>query len=55
MNAETLFSQLEFNTGEFPEEILAEVVDQRDSIIPLLLDELRGAFAEPKALFWGIC
>jgi hypothetical protein len=40
----------EFNTGEFPEEILAEAVEQRDSIIPLLLEELRRAAADPKAL-----
>ena len=50
MNAEALFSQLEFNTGEFPEEILTEAVEQRDSIIPLLLEELRRAAADPKAL-----
>ena len=41
MDAEALFSQLEFNTGEFPEDILTEAIDQHGSIIPLLLEELR--------------
>lgn len=50
MDAAALFSQLEFNTGEFPEDFLAEAVEQRGAIIPLLLEELRGVAADPKAL-----
>ena len=50
MDAEALFSQLEFNTGEFPEDALAEAVDQHGSIIPLLLEELRRAVVDPEAL-----
>jgi hypothetical protein len=50
MDAEALFSQLEFNTGEFPEDILTEAIDQHGSIIPLLLEELRRAAADPEAL-----
>ena len=51
MDAEALFSQLEFNTGEFPEDILTEAIDQHGSIIPLLLEELRRAAADPEALY----
>ena len=50
MDAEALFSQLEFNTGEFTEDILTEAIDQHGSIIPLLLEELRRAAADPEAL-----
>ena len=50
MDAEALFSQLEFNTGEFPEDTLTDAVDQRVSIVPLLLEELRRAVADPEAL-----
>ena len=34
MDAETLFAQLEFNTGEFPEHVLAGAIDQKTSIVP---------------------
>jgi hypothetical protein len=50
MDAETLFAQLEFNTGEFPEDVLAGAIDQETSIVPLLLEELRCAAADPVAL-----
>ncbi len=50
MDAETLFAQLEFNTGEFPEDVLADAIDQRESIVPLLLEELRCAAADPADL-----
>jgi hypothetical protein len=50
VDTEILFTKLEFNTGEFPEDILAEAVDQHRSIIPLLLEELRRAAADPEAL-----
>lgn len=50
MDTQTLFTELEFNTGKLPEDILAEAVDQHDSIIPLLLEELRRAAADPEAL-----
>jgi hypothetical protein len=50
MDAETLFSQLEFNTGQFPEDVLNDAIDQWASIAPLLLEELRSAAADPVAL-----
>lgn len=50
MDAETLFAQLEFNTGEFSEDVLADAIDQRESIVPLLLEELRCAAADPADL-----
>ena len=50
VDTEILFTKLEFNTGEFPEEILAEAADQHGSIIPLLLEELRRAADAPEAL-----
>ena len=50
MDTQTLFTELELNTGEFPEDTLAEAVDQRRSIVPLLLEELRRAAADPDAL-----
>ncbi len=50
MDTETLFTELEFNTGEFPEDILTEAVYQRGTIIPLLLEELRRAAADPEIL-----
>ncbi len=50
MDAESLFRELEFNTGEFPEDILNAAVEQRASIVPLLLEELRRAGADPGAL-----
>lgn len=50
MDTEILFTKLEFNTGEFPGDVLAEAVDQHRSIMPLLLEELRRAAADPEAL-----
>ena len=50
MDTKNLFTELELNTGEFPEDILTEAVDQRGSIIPLLLEELRCAAADPETL-----
>ena len=50
MDAQTLFSQLEFNTGQFPEDVLNDAIDQWASIAPLLLEELRSAAADPVAL-----
>ena len=50
MDAETLFAKLEFNTGEFPEKVLNAAVEQRTSIVPMLLDELRCAAADPESL-----
>jgi hypothetical protein len=50
VDTEILFTKLEFNTGEFPEDALAEAVDQHGSIIPLLLEELRRAATDPEAL-----
>jgi len=50
VDTEILFTKLEFNRGEFPEDILAEAVDQHGAIIPLLLEELRLAAADPEAL-----
>ena len=50
MDAETLFSQLEFNSGQFPEDVLGDAIDQWASIAPLMLDELRCAAADPVAL-----
>ncbi|MEE8306038.1 MAG: DUF1186 domain-containing protein [Gammaproteobacteria bacterium] len=50
MDTEALFTQLEFNTGEFPKDTLTDAVDQRVSIMPLLLEELRHAAADPETL-----
>ena len=50
MDAETLFTQLEFNTGEFPEKVLTETVDRQESMAPMLLEELQCAAADPEAL-----
>jgi len=50
MDAEILFSQIEFNTGDFPADVLMDAMDQRASILPLLLEELRCAAADPVAL-----
>ena len=50
MDAETLFSQLEFNTGDFPEDVLVDAMDQQASILPLFLEELRCAAADPVTL-----
>ena len=50
MDVETLFSQLEFNTGELPEDALVDAMDQQASILPLFLEELRCAAADPVAL-----
>jgi hypothetical protein len=50
MDTQTLFTELEFNAGKFPEDILNEAVDQHESIIPLLLEELRRAAADPEVL-----
>jgi hypothetical protein len=50
MDAKALFSQLEFTTGEFPEDVLKDAIDQQASIVPLLLEELRCATADPVAL-----
>ena len=51
MDARALFSQLEFISGEFPEDVLVDAIDQRESILPLLLEELRRAAADPVGLF----
>jgi hypothetical protein len=50
MDAETLFTQLEFNTGEFPEKVLTETVDRQEAMAPMLLEELQCAAADPEAL-----
>ena len=50
VDTEILFTKLEFNTGEFPEDALAEAVYQHGLIIPLLLEELRCAAADHEAL-----
>jgi hypothetical protein len=50
MDTRTLFSQLEHNTGEFPDEILTEIIEKQDAVIPLLLEELQSVAADPKAL-----
>jgi hypothetical protein len=50
MDVETLFSQLEFNSGELPEDALVDAMDQQASILPLFLEELRCAAADPVAL-----
>ena len=50
MDAEMLFAQLDKNTGEFPEDVLNDAIDQRELIVPLLLEELRCAAADPAAL-----
>lgn len=36
MDTQTLFAELEFNKGKFPEDILNEAVDQHESIIPVV-------------------
>jgi hypothetical protein len=50
MDVEHLFARLAYITGEFPVNILTEAVEQRESITPLLLEELRRAAADPEAL-----
>jgi hypothetical protein len=50
MDAQALFDQLEFNTGDTPVDMLHAVADARESITPLLLQELRDATADPQAL-----
>ena len=46
LDAEMLFAQLDKNTGEFPEDVLNDAIDQRELIVPLLLEELRCALKE---------
>lgn len=50
IDAETLFGQLEYNTGEFPEAIVLAAVERRASFTPMLLEELLRAAADPVAL-----
>ena len=50
MDAQSLFDRLEFNTGDTPVELLHAAADARESITPLLLQELRDAAVEPQAL-----
>lgn len=50
MDAQTLFNRLEFNTGEFPSEILTDALAHREIIVPLLLEELRAVAADPEAV-----
>lgn len=50
MDADQLYSQLDFNTGEFPKNILRAAVEQRASLVPLLLAELKSAAADPQTL-----
>ena len=55
MDAEALFSQLEFNTGEFPEDILTEAIDQHGSIIPLLrMRSIRYRFESEAGVCWEL-
>ena len=50
MDAKTLFTQLEYNTGELPRDVLKAAAEQQETITPLLLEELQCAAADPKSL-----
>ena len=49
-DSDTLFSQLELITKTLPESTLNAAVEQRDTITPLLLEELRQMAADPASV-----
>lgn len=48
MDVQSVFAQLEFNTGDFPGDILTDAIAQQEAIVPLLLEELRSVAADPQ-------
>ncbi len=50
MDIEIIRQQLEFNTGRFPTNAVRTAIEQRDDMIPVLLDALQKAADAPSAL-----